>query len=129
MPRRPPGDCRVTVLLQLERVPLSTMALHSRLSSRVRTLSGHTLPSAYTWAVLDVAGCRVRRQSLANGHYAEIDRVAENMLKSGARFPGGGGYPPMAPSMGGRRESMPLMGPRPYSELGTERHLTHRVGF
>ncbi|KAI9712098.1 MAG: hypothetical protein M1820_001807 [Bogoriella megaspora] len=49
--------------------------------------------------------------------FEEVDRAADNLLKSGKMFPMMGGAP-------GRRDSMPGMGgPRPYSEFGgSSRH-------
>jgi len=51
----------------------------------------------------------------ANTFFAEVERAAENLAKSGKPF---GGFPPApTPSGAGRRESMPVMGgPRPYHE-------------
>jgi hypothetical protein len=45
--------------------------------------------------------------------FSEVDRAADNLMKSGKMFGG------MVPGMAGRRDSMPIMGaPRPYSEYG-----------
>ncbi|KAG8624683.1 hypothetical protein KVT40_007750 [Elsinoe batatas] len=57
----------------------------------------------------------------------EVDRAIDNLVKSGKFYPGMTGGPPPLQGMPGRRDSMPVLGGRPYSEYdsrsgGSSRH-------